>query len=70
MYNASLKSKLDYDGSIAFAEDKAFEKGAQAERAKAEEDKRKTARNLKHNGISVEVISNCIGLSIPEIEAL
>jgi predicted transposase/invertase (TIGR01784 family) len=65
MYDASLKSKLDYEGSIAFAEDKAFEKGlekgAQMGRAKAEEDKRNTARNLKDNGISMEIISNSIG---------
>jgi len=27
MYNASLKSKMDYEGSIAFAEQKAYLKG-------------------------------------------
>ena len=74
MYNASLKSKMDYDGSIAFAEDRAFEKGlekgAQLERAKAESEKRETACNLKNMSMPVEDIAKVTGLSIQEIEAL
>jgi len=63
MYNASLKAKMDYEGSIAFAEENAFEKG---EHKKALE----IARNLKNMGIPLEVIAESTGLIIKEIEAL
>ena len=32
--------------------------------------KNETAQNLKNNGVSIEIISKCTGLSIEEVEAL
>lgn len=68
---AYLKGKEEMADEIAFAEDKAFEKGVQQERVKVEaeklEEKRETARSLKHKEISLDIISDSTGLSIQEI---
>ena len=49
---------------------KGIAKGIQLERTKAEANKKAIALNLKNKGISVDIISDSMGLSISEIEAL
>ncbi|MCD0489725.1 hypothetical protein LPB86_15895 [Pedobacter sp. MC2016-14] len=63
MYNSSLKAKIDYENTISFAEEKAFEKGRHEEALEI-------ARNLKNKKIDIYIISDTTGLSIQEIEKL
>ena len=41
-----------------------------AERRGLKQGIQQTARNFKNNGVSIEIISKCTGLSIEEVEAL
>jgi predicted transposase/invertase (TIGR01784 family) len=63
MYDSNLKARWDYENSIAFAEEKAEERG---EHKKALD----IARELKKEGSSVEFIAKITKLSIEEIEKL
>jgi predicted transposase/invertase (TIGR01784 family) len=63
MYDSNLKAKWDYENSIAFAEEKAEERG---EHKKALD----IARKLKKMGLAIEDIAKGTGLSIEEIEKL
>ena len=63
MYDSNLKAKWDYENSIAFAEEKAEERG---EHKKALD----IAREFKKMGLTIEDIAKGTGLSIEEIEKL
>ena len=63
MYNSSLKARIDYENSISFAEEKAFEKGER-------KGKLETARNLIKLGIGISDIAKATGLSLNEIQEL
>ena len=58
-----LCAKYDYKMDIAVKQEEAFAEGAKQKAIEA-------ARKLKENGISVEIISKCTGLSIDEVESL
>jgi len=67
MYDSSLKAKWDYENSIAYAEEKAEERGrleGKLEEAIA------IARELKKEGLAIEFIAKTTKLSIEEIEKL
>jgi predicted transposase/invertase (TIGR01784 family) len=70
MYNSGLKAKWDYENTIAFAEEKGVEKGAEIERAKALQEKKEMAKTFKGLGVSNADIAKGTGLSIEEIEKL
>ena len=63
MYDSNLKAKWDYENSIAFAEEKAEERG---EHKKALD----IAGQLKKEGLSIEFIAKVTNLSVSEIENL
>ena len=66
-----LCAKYDYKMDIAVKQEEAFAEGH--EKGLADGMQQKTvedARKLKENGISVEIISKCTGLSIDEVESL
>ncbi len=63
MYDSNLKAKWDYENSIAFAEEKAEERG---EHKKALD----IAHKMKEDGIPVAQIAKFTELSIEEIEKL
>jgi predicted transposase/invertase (TIGR01784 family) len=63
MYDSNLKARWDYENSIAFAEEKAEEKGRN-------EGIQDTAREFKKMGLAIEDIAKGTGLSIEEIEKL
>ena len=63
MYDSNLTAKWDYENSIAFAEEKAEERG---EHKKALD----IAREFKKMGLTIEDIAKGTGLSIEEIEKL
>jgi len=66
-----LCAKYDYKMDIAVKQEEAFEDGKEAGLAEgAQQNAIETARKLKENGISVEIISKCTGLSINEVESL
>lgn len=63
VYDENLKIYRDWRNTLEYAVEEAEEKG------KAEE-QRLIAANLKKQGINIETISQCTGLSIKEIEQL
>jgi predicted transposase/invertase (TIGR01784 family) len=63
MYDSNLKSRWDYENSIAFAEERGIEKG---EHKKALD----IAGELKKEGASIEFIAKITKLSTEEIEKL
>ena len=63
MYDSNLKSRWDYENSIAFAREEAEERG---EHKKALD----IARELKKMGLAITDIAKGTGLSIEEIEKL
>ncbi len=67
MYSASLKAKMDYEGSIAFAADNAFEKGIEQGRY---EETLEIAREMKKDGEPIVKISKYTKLTIQEINEL
>lgn len=50
--------------------DRRFKEGRQLERAKAVEEKKTIARNLKKKAVDLDVISEATGLSLEEIKSL
>ncbi len=61
----------DYQNCIDFAREKGEAKGRAEGEAKGEKlAKLETARNLKNKGIASDIISECTGLSMKEIQAL
>jgi predicted transposase/invertase (TIGR01784 family) len=67
MYDSNLKAKWDYENSIAFAEEKAEERGVEKGEHKKALD---VARELLKEGSSVEFIAKVTKLSVEEIEKL
>jgi len=65
MYDSNLKAKWDYENSIAFAEEKAEERGMERGEHKKALD---IARELKKDGSTNEFIAKITKLSIEEIE--
>ena len=70
MYDASLKRKWDAESVRLTAERMGMEKGLQKGRAEAKAEKKETARKMLASGFAIPVISDLLGLSIEEIEAL
>ena len=75
MYDSNLKSRWDYENSIAFAREEAEEKGIEKgiergiEKGRHEE-ALEIARELKKEGSSIEFIAKITKLSISDIEKL
>ena len=67
MYDSNLKAKWDYENSIAYAEEKAEERGIEKGR---HEEALDIARKMKTDGIPVAQIAKFTTLSIEEIEKL
>ena len=66
-----ILTEYDYDTDIAVQREEAFEEGlnkgiSQGAELKAIE----TAKKMLENGISKEIIANCSGLTLDEIEKL
>ena len=62
-----MKTELDYEWGLDCARDEGLEEGLERGR---EEGRVETARNFKCNGVPMELIAKCTGLSIQTIEAL
>ena len=58
-----ILTEYDYDTDIAVQREEAYEEGAAQTRIK-------TAKKMLENGISKEIIANCSGLALDEIEKL
>jgi len=63
VYEENLKIYRDWRATLEYAVEEAEEKG------KAEE-QRLIAANLKKQGINIETIAQCTGLSVKEIDEL
>ena len=63
MYDSSLKAKWDYENSIAYAEEKAEERGI-------EKNSKEIAIEMKKDGMPFTQIARFTKLSIEEIEKL
>ena len=71
LYDEALKRYRDYKNTIDYAEEKGLEKGIRIGEAKGKaEEQRLIAANLKKQGINIETIAQCTGLSIEEINEL
>lgn len=71
VYDENLKIYRDWRNTLEYAVEEAEVKGVKIglEKGKAEE-QRLIASNFKKQGVSVEMIANCTGLSVEEIEQL
>ena len=75
LYDEALKRYRDYKNTIDYAEEKGLEEGLEKgirigeAKGKAEE-QRLIAANFKKQGINIETIAQCTGLSAEEIEGL
>jgi predicted transposase/invertase (TIGR01784 family) len=67
MYDSSLKSRWDYENSIAFAEEKAEERGLEKGR---HEEALDIAREMKKDDAPAAQIAKFTKLSVEEIEKL
>ena len=67
LYDEALKRYRDYKNTIDYAEERGLAKGLI--KGKAEE-QRQIALNLKKQGVNIETIAQCTGLSIEEIKEL
>ena len=63
LYDEALKRYRDYKNTVEYAEEKGIKKGI-------EQGKQDTARNLKRKGIPLEIIAECTGLPLEDIERL
>ena len=71
LYDEALKRYRDYKNTIDYAEEKGLEKGIRIGEAKGKaEEQRLIAANLKKQGINIETIAQCTGVSVEEIEEL
>lgn len=70
IYESSLKNKRDAESVRLTAERRGMEKGKQEERAKANAEKRESAKKMLQNGFNIQLISDIIGLPVTEIEKL
>ena len=70
-YLLDTKTELDYEWGLDCARDEGLEEGLKRGREEGrEEGLVETAKNLKCNGVPLELIAKCTGLSIETIEAL
>ena len=67
LYDEALKRYRDYKNTIDYAEEKGVEKGIKIGKT---EEQRLIAANLKKRGVNTEMIAQCTGLSIEEIDNL
>ena len=67
LYDEALKRYRDYKNTIDYAEEKGVEKGIKIGKT---EEQRLIAANLKKRGVNTEMIAQCTGLSIEEIDYL
>ena len=67
LYDEALKRYRDYKNTIDYAEEKGVEKGNKIGKT---EEQRLIAANLKKRGVNTEMIAQCTGLSIEEIDNL
>jgi len=75
MYDISLKRKWDAQGALTYAEQKGLKEGLEKGLEKGREEgreaeKREAALKMLENGLSVDLISDILDLSIEEIEKL
>lgn len=71
LYDEALKRYRDYKNTIDYAEEKGVEKGIKIGKEKGKtEEQRLIAANLKKRGVNTEMIAQCTGLSIEEIDNL
>ena len=71
LYDEALNRYRDYKNTIDYAEEKWLEKGIRIGEAKGKaEEQRLIAANLKKQGINIETIAQCTGVSVEEIEEL
>lgn len=79
LYDEALKRYRDYKNTIDYAEEKGIEKGIKIGEAKGlakgkkegrAKEQRLIAANFKKQGVNIETISQCTGLSIEEISKL
>ena len=69
-YQQSLKIKRDNYSALESAELRGEQRGQKLERAKAEQEKREMARELKKEGLSIDFIARTTKLSVEEIQTL
>ena len=70
-YLLDMKTELDYEWGLDCARDEGLEEGLKRGREEGREEGRvETAKNFKCNGVPLELIAKCTGLSIETIEAL
>ena len=67
LYDEALKRYRDYKNTIDYAEEKGVEKGIKIGKT---EEQRLIAANFKKRGVNTEMIAQCTGLSIEEIDNL
>ena len=71
LYDEALKRYRDYKKTIDYAEEKGVEKGIKIGKEKGKtEEQRLIAANFKKRGVNTEMIAQCTGLSIEEIDNL
>ena len=75
LYDEALKRYRDYKNTIDYAEERGLEKGLKIGKAEGlaegkTEEQRQIAANLKKQGVNIETIAQCTGLSIEEIKEL
>ena len=75
LYDEALKRYRDYKNTIDYAEERGLEKGLKIGEEKGlvkgkAEEQRQIAANLKKQGVNIETIAQCTGLSIEEIKEL
>ena len=66
-YIAKMTTERDIINQIAYAREKGLEEGKAEGKVEA---KLQMAKDLRSNGVSLEIIAKCTGLSAEEIEAL
>jgi len=71
VYNENLKIYRDWRNTLEYAVEEAEEKGLKkgVKEGKAEE-QRLIAANFKKQGVDIETIARCTGLSVKEIDEL
>ena len=66
-----ILTEYDYDTDIAVQREEAYEEGLNKGISQGAEQKAiETAKKMLENGISKEIIANCTGLSLEEVEKL
>lgn len=69
-YISSLDRKRDYTNTLAYAKKEGQKEGQKKAEAKAYAEKIASARELKKSGVSDEIISKSLGISLEVINKL